>query len=215
MSVRGATSVRTRTSTGAAGGTGPGTTRAPARTWWSWLPGLRPAPEPEAELEVAATTSGAVVRVVAGVVVAVMLGLGWSVLLPLTWTAAVVWLLVAAAVVLLPRAGLVGFAVGAVGLAVLVAGSPTVATTLLLVLLVHLAVWASAWTARVGPRARVELAVLADSLREVALVQVPAQVLAVAALALAGAQLDLGDVVRVLTLVAGAAVAALVLPRRS
>jgi hypothetical protein len=59
----------------------------------------------------------------------------------------------------------------------------------------------------------VEVGVLLDGLREVAVVQVPAQVLAVVALALAGVHLDAGDVWRIGALVTGAAVAALVLPR--
>ncbi|CAM5786474.1 hypothetical protein [Cellulomonas persica] len=194
----------TRVGTGARG----------AASRWAWVPGLRPAPEPEAELEVGPTVSGGVVRLVTGLIVTAMLVLGWSVLLPLSLASALVSLLMATAVVLLPRASLVGLAVAAVGLEVLVGGPPSVFLTLTLVLLVHLAVWASGWTARVGLRARVELAVLADGLREVALLQVPAQLLAVGALALAGAQLDAGDVWRILALVAGAGVATLVLPRR-
>ncbi len=194
--------------------TEPTNPRVTTPRWWSVLPGLRPAPEPEAELVVGPTVSGGVVRICTGLLVALLLMVGWSVLLPLSLSSVVGALLLAALVAALPRLSLVWVAVLAVGFEVLIGGPPAVLTTLALVLLVHLAVWASTWSARVALRSRIEIAVLAEGLREVALLQVPAQVLAVVALVLAGATLDAGDLWRVLALVTGAAVAAIVLPRR-
>lgn len=194
------------------GGPTSGTRVAGSR--WAWLPWRRPGAGPEAELEVGPTVGGVALRLVAGVLVAALHMLGWSVLLPLSLASVLVSLGFGAAVALMPRAALVGLVVGAVGFEVLVGGPPSVLMTLLLVLLVHLAVWACTWVARVGVRARVEVAVLAEGLREVAILQVPCQVLAVGALALTGAQLDAGDVWRIVALVTGAGVAAIVLPSR-
>jgi hypothetical protein len=83
------------------------------------------------------------------------------------------------------------------------------------VLLVHLTLWTGAVAARTSWRTRVELAVLSRGLRDVAVVQVGAQVLAVVATLLAGASLGEGDVWRAVALVAAIVVAAVLLPRPS
>lgn len=116
-------------------------------------------------------------------------------------------------VALRPALALTGGVLVVAGLVVLVGPAPPAAAILALVLLGHLAVWAGAVSARLTWRGRVELAVLLADLRDVAVVQAGAQVLAVVALLLGGAELGAGDVARVLAVAAGVAVVAIVLPR--
>jgi hypothetical protein len=127
------------------------------------------------------------------------------------------WLLVGVlvalvtATVLQPGLGAAAVVVLVAGIRVLVGGPPLLGVLMALVLLVHLTLWCSAVAARTSWRTRVELAVLGRGLREVALVQVGAQVLAVVATLLVGA--THGDLWRAAALVAVIAVTAVLLPR--
>lgn len=109
--------------------------------------------------------------------------------------------------------GLVAMPVGLVGLGVLVDGVPPLGLLLALVLLVHLAVVAAVLAARLRFDTLVEWRVIGGLLRELAVVQVGAQVLAVGAAALAGAELRAGDGVRAAVLLAALVVLVVVLPR--
>jgi hypothetical protein len=167
---------------------------------------------PEAELELQRPLPAGSVHAGAALLVTAMLLVGWSALRPVGPVAAATAVVLAVVVVVLPRAVLVGAALALVGIEVM-AGSPTVPQVLALVLLVHAAVWACSLAARVPWRARVEAGVLVDGLREGLPVQAGAQVLALVALLLGGADVAAGDVWRVLGLAAAAAVVLLVLPR--
>ncbi|MBT0993622.1 hypothetical protein KIN34_04895 [Cellulomonas sp. DKR-3] len=167
---------------------------------------------PEAELELDRAVPAAVVHAGTVLLVAAMLLVGWSTARPLGAAAVLVALVLGAVVVLLPRAALAGGALVLVGVEVLV-GSPSVPQVLALVLLVHAAVWACSLAARVPRRARVEVGVLVDGAREALPVQVGAQVLALVALLLGGADVVAGDVWRVVGLAAVAGAVLLVLPR--
>ena len=90
---------------------------------------------------------------------------------------------------------------------------PALGVVMLLVLLVHLTLWSGALAARTSWRTRVELGVVVHGLRDVATVQVGAQVLAVVATVLGGVALGDGDLWRAAALVAVIAAAALLLPR--
>ncbi|GEK21976.1 hypothetical protein [Cellulomonas xylanilytica] len=126
--------------------------------------------------------------------------------------AALVALVVAIAVV--PDLGLTGLVV-LVAAAGVVADPPGLGAVMLLVLLVHLTLWAGALAARTSWRTQVEVAVVVRGVRDVAAVQVGAQLLAVVALVLGGVVLGAGDLWRALALVAAIGAAALLLPRRS
>lgn len=91
---------------------------------------------------------------------------------------------------------------------------PALGLLMLLVLLVHLTLWAGAFAARTSWRTRVEVGVVVHGLRDVAVVQVGAQVLAVVVTVLGGVSLGSGDLWRALALVAAIGAAVLLLPRR-
>ncbi len=120
-------------------------------------------------------------------------------------------LAVAAAVV--PGLGLAALVVLVAATRLFVADPPGLGVVMALVLLVHLTLWSGAVAARTSWRTRVEAAVLVRGLREVAVVQVGAQVLAVLATVLAGVSLGDGDLWRALALLAAIAAAAVLLPR--
>ncbi|MBO3086129.1 hypothetical protein [Cellulomonas fengjieae] len=115
------------------------------------------------------------------------------------------------ATTVLPGLGLAALVVLVAGTRLLVGDPPALGVVLALVLLVHLTLWAGAVAARTSWRTRVELAVLVRGLREVALVQVGAQVLAVVAMLLVG--VAQGDLWRAAALVAAITLAAVLLPR--
>ena len=119
------------------------------------------------------------------------------------------------ATVVFPGLGLAALVVLVAGTRLLVGDPPALGAVMLLVLLVHLTLWTGAVAARTSWRTNVELAVLSRGLRDVAVVQVGAQVLAVVATLLAGASLGEGDVWRAVALVAAIVVAAVLLPRPS
>ncbi|MEZ0446231.1 hypothetical protein [Cellulomonas sp. ICMP 17802] len=129
------------------------------------------------------------------------------------------WLLVGGfvalvtATVLRPGLGTAALVVLAAATRLVVGDAPALGVLMALVLLVHLTLWCSAVAARTSWRTRVELAVLVRGLREVALVQVGAQVLAVAATLLVGVRLGDGDLWRALALVAAVVATAALLPR--
>ena len=119
------------------------------------------------------------------------------------------------ATVVVPGLGLAALVV-LVAVVGLLAGEPRgLGIVMLLVLLVHLTLWAGALVARTSWRTRVELGVVAHGLRDVATVQVGAQVLAVVATVLGGVTLGAGDGWRALALVAAIGASALLLPRRT
>ncbi|WP_421742828.1 hypothetical protein [Cellulomonas sp.] len=115
------------------------------------------------------------------------------------------------AVVLAPGLGLAALVVLVAGTRVLVGDPPALGTVMVLVLLVHLTLWAGAVCARTSWRTRVEVAVLVRGLREVAVVQVGAQLLAVLAMLLVGT--TEGDLWRAAGLLAAIILAAAMLPR--
>jgi len=166
----------------------------------------------EAEPVLERDVPGWTLHVACALVVAVTLLVAWSTAAPVAPVPVLACVVGGVLVAALPSGLRVLLAVGVVGGCVLVGGGASVAATLALVLLVHLAVFACATTTRVTWRMRVELAVVLDGLAGVARVQVPAQVLAVVALVVAGRDVS-GDVWRVASLVGAALVAALVLPR--
>ena len=118
-----------------------------------------------------------------------------------------------AATVLVPGLGLAALVVLVAGTRLFVGAPPDLGVVMALVLLVHLSLWAGAVAARTSWRTRVELAVLLRGLRDVALVQVGAQLLAVVAMLLVG--VTQGDLWRAAALVAAIVVAAVLLPRPS
>lgn len=126
-----------------------------------------------------------------------------------------VFVVLVGATVVLPGLGLAALVVLVAATRLVVGDPPALVAVMLLVLLVHLTLWTAAVAARTSWRTRVEGAVLSRGLRDVARVQVGAQVLTVAALLLAGTSLGEGDVWRGLALVAAIAVAAALLPRPS
>jgi hypothetical protein len=83
------------------------------------------------------------------------------------------------------------------------------------VVLVHLTLWTAALTARTSWRAAIEWRVIGRGLRDVAVVQVFALVLAVVALALTGPSLAAADLWRAVGAVSAMVVTVLVLPRAS
>jgi hypothetical protein len=115
------------------------------------------------------------------------------------------------ATVLVPGLGLAALVVLVAGTRLFVGGPPALGVVMVLVLLVHLTVWAGAVCARTSWRTQVEAAVLVRGLRDVAVVQVGAQVLAVLAMALVG--VTQGDLWRAAALLAVIVVAAAMLPR--
>jgi hypothetical protein len=117
------------------------------------------------------------------------------------------------ATVLVPGLGLAALVVLLAGMRLFVGDPPGLGVLMALVLLVHLTLWAGAVAARASWRTRVELAVLVRGLRDVAVVQVGAQVLAVVAMALVG--VTQGDLWRAAALLAALVVAAVLLPRPS
>jgi len=127
--------------------------------------------------------------------------------------AGLVALVVATAVV--PGLGLAALVVLVAATGVVAGGPPALGVVMLLVLLVHLTLWAGALAARTSWRTRVELGVVVHGLRDVATVQVGAQVLAVVATVLGGVSLGAGDVWRAVALLTAMGAAALLLPRPS
>ncbi|GEL98535.1 hypothetical protein [Cellulomonas terrae] len=118
------------------------------------------------------------------------------------------------ATVVVPGLGLAALVVLAAGTGVVAHDPPALGVVMVLVLLVHLTLWAGALAARTSWRTRVELGVVVHGLRDVAAVQVGAQVLAVVATVLAGVTLGDGDLWRAVALVAVITAAALLLPRQ-
>ena len=167
---------------------------------------------PEAEPVLVRPVPGSVLQAGCAVVVAAMLLVAWSVVGPVSLLAVGLSALGGALVAAVPGGARVGLAVLAAGAFVLVGPPASVVQTMLLVLLVHLAVWACATTTRVTWRMRVELDVVLDGLAGVARVQLPAQVLVVVALVVAGRDVT-SDAWRLVALLAAALVAAVVLPR--
>lgn len=119
------------------------------------------------------------------------------------------------ATVVVPGLGLTALVVLVVATRVATGEPLALGLLMLLVLLVHLMLWAGALAARTSWRTQVELGVVAHGLRDVATVQVGAQVLAVVATVLGGVALGDGDLWRALALVAAIGASALLLPRRS
>jgi hypothetical protein len=117
------------------------------------------------------------------------------------------------ATVLLPGLGLAALVVLVAGTRLLVGDPPALGLVMVLVLLVHLTLWAGAVCARTTWRTQVEVAVLGHGLRDVAVVQVGAQLLAVLAMVLVGT--TEGDLWRAAGLLAVIVVAAVLLPRPS
>ncbi|KQY22170.1 hypothetical protein ASD16_16205 [Cellulomonas sp. Root485] len=118
------------------------------------------------------------------------------------------------ATVVIPGLGLAALVVLGAGAGVVAGDPPALGVVMLLVLLVHLTLWSGALAARTSWRTRVELGVVVHGLRDVATVQVGAQVLAVVATVLGGVALGDGDLWRAVALVAVIAAAALLLPRQ-
>ena len=119
------------------------------------------------------------------------------------------------ATVVIPGLGLAGLVALAAGAGVVAHDPPALGVVMLLVLLVHLTLWAGALAARTSWRTQVEAGVVTRRLRDVATVQVGAQVLAVVATVLGGVALGDGDLWRAVALVAVIGASALLLPRRS
>ncbi|RHA38390.1 hypothetical protein [Cellulomonas rhizosphaerae] len=168
---------------------------------------------PEARLATGATVPATLLRAVLGVVVAAMVVVGWAADRDLLAAVVVVALGLGVFVALRPWSVVTAVCAGLAGFLVLVGGAASLPTVMLLVLLVHLATWGSALAARTSWRGRVEVAVVLDGLRSVARVQVGAQVLAVVAVLLAGADLGAADVWRAAAMLAAIGVAVLALPR--
>ncbi|WP_456787218.1 hypothetical protein [Cellulomonas sp. P5_C5] len=119
------------------------------------------------------------------------------------------------ATVVLPELGLTALVVLVAGVRVATGEPPALGIVMLLLLLVHLSLWAGALAARTSWRTQVELGVVVHGLRDVATVQVGAQMLAVVAVLLGGVTVGSGDLWRALALVAAIGATALLLPRRS
>ena len=121
---------------------------------------------------------------------------------------------VVVAVVLRPEIGMAGLVVLIAGIRVLVHEPPSLGAVLALVVLVHLTLWTAALAARTTWKASIEWAVVGRGLRDVAVVQVFALVLAVVAVALVG-PIATADLWRALAAISAMAVTVLVLPRAS
>ncbi|MFI2753833.1 hypothetical protein ACGIF2_10400 [Cellulomonas sp. P22] len=171
-------------------------------------------PGPEVEVQTGPAVPAVALRCALAVTAAAALALAWApappaVLSPVTLVLA----LLVAALVWQPGLGL-----GAV--LALVVGGRVVAGDLLgpvalgvLVLLVHLVLWLAALATPTSWRTRVEVAVVVAGLRDLVVVQLGVQVLAVVALALARDGLAAGDAWRLGALLLAGAVVVLVLPR--
>jgi hypothetical protein len=121
------------------------------------------------------------------------------------------FVLLVGATVLLPGLGLAALVVLVAGTRLLVGDPPALGMVMVLVLLVHLTLWAGAVCARTSWRGMVEVAVLVRGLRDVAIVQVGAQLLTVVAMLLVG--VTEGDLWRAAALLAAIILAAAMLPR--
>ncbi|WP_155856085.1 hypothetical protein [Cellulomonas sp. URHD0024] len=119
---------------------------------------------------------------------------------------------VAVAVVLRPAVGLAGLVVALAGVRVLLFDPPALPEVLALVVLVHLTLWTAALAARTSWRASIEWVVIGRGLRDVAVVQVFALVLAVVAVSLVS-PVSGDDVWRAIAAVCAVALTLLVLPR--
>jgi len=154
-----------------------------------------------------------VLRVVGAVLVTVMLlvavGSGWHVG---PWHVAVA-AAVACAVMLRPWTGSAALAVGVAGVVLLMGGPASLPTVMVLVLLAHAVLWVSSFAARASWSAGVEVAVLAGEARGPAVVQVGAQVLAVVAVLVSGADVGASDAWRAFALIGAIGLVAAVLPR--
>lgn len=159
------------------------------------------------------TAHALVLRAVLGLLVATMLVVAWSSSRPLLGLVAGLAAAFGAVAAMRPWSIGTALAVAAAGFLVVTGSAASLPTVIVLVLLVHLALWGSALAARVSWRGRVELAVVAGGLRSLARVQVGAQVLAVVAVLLAGTAVGQADVWRALALLAAIAVTVLALPR--
>lgn len=180
--------------------------RAFVRRWlWS-------EPPDDVVVGVGRCVPGSVVRVTASLVAAGLVAMfafvvaGWS-------TTAGVVSSIAAFVLVAWSPGMVSVPIAVVGVGSLVHGVPPVGLLLVLVLLVHLAAVLAVLSARVRYDTLVEWRVIGGLLREFAIVQVGAQVLALGAAALAGADLRAGDGVRTAVLLTTLVVLVVVLPR--
>ena len=119
------------------------------------------------------------------------------------------------AVVLRPEVGLGALVVLVAGVRLLLSDPPTLLEVLALVVLVHLFLWTAAVAARTTWRASIEWSVLTRGLRDVAVVQVFALVLAVVAYAAAGTSLGAADLWRAVGVVSAMVLTVVVLPRAS
>lgn len=174
---------------------------------WLWAE-----PPDDVVVGVGSCVRGGLIRVLSGVVAAGLVATfafavaGWSTVAGVVCTTLafglVAW-----------SPGMVSVPVALVGVGVLVAGVPPVGLLLALVLLVHLAVVLAVLSARLRFDTLVEWRVIVGLLREFAIVQVGAQVLALGAAALAGADLRAGDGVRTAALLTTLVVLVVVLPR--
>ncbi|ROS23873.1 hypothetical protein [Cellulomonas sp. PhB150] len=167
----------------------------------------------EAQLTTAATVPALVLRAVLGVLVAVLVVLAWAASYDVLGAVVGVAAAIGAYVALRPWSVVAALAVALAGFLVLVGGPASLPTVMVLVLLVHLVLWGAALGARTSWRARVEVGVVLDGLRSLAGVQAGAQVLAVVAVLLAGAEVGAADVWRAAAMLAAIGVAVLVLPR--
>jgi hypothetical protein len=174
---------------------------------WLWAE-----PPDDVVVGVGRCVPGVLVRIAAALAAAALLAtfafpvVGWSVRVGVGFA-------VGAALLVAWSPGMVSLPIGLVGLGVLVDGVPPVGLLLLLVLLVHLTVVAAVLAARVRFDTLVEWRVIGRLGREFAVVQVGAQVLALGAAALAGADLRAGDGVRAAALLTTLVVLVVVLPR--
>lgn len=168
---------------------------------------------PEARLGTATTVPALVLRAVLGVLVALLVVLSWSANRDLLGAVFVVAAGIGAYAALRPWSVVTALTVALAGFLVLVGGPASLPTVMVLVLLVHLALWGSALAARPSWRGRVEVAVVLDGLVSVARVQAGAQLLAVVAVVLAGAEVGAADVWRAGAMLAAIGMAVLVLPR--
>jgi len=167
----------------------------------------------EVIVETGRTVPTWVLRVVGAVLVGVMLlvavGSGWDVG---PWHVAVA-VAVACAVMLRPWTGSVALAVGAAGVVLLMGGVASLPTVMVLVLLAHAVLWVASFAARASWSAGIEVAVLAREVRGPAVVQLGAQVLAVVAVLVSGADVVAGDAWRASALIGSIGLVAAVLPR--
>ncbi|WP_315098520.1 hypothetical protein [uncultured Cellulomonas sp.] len=168
----------------------------------------------EVTLELVRPVSAPILRAVLGALCAVTLVVAFAGSGPQPHAAVVVVLAaLVVGTVLLPGLGLAALVALVAGTRLLVGDAPSLGVVMALVLLVHLTVWAGAVAARTSWRTRTELAVLLVGLRQLAVVQAGAQVLAVVAMLLVGTAQ--GDLWRAVALVAAIVAAAVLLPRPS